>query len=74
VAPSALVDVVRGERDVSHGVSAAELIHRRWRWYLSPLELHSWLLAEGLAVEDEEGLLVPTARARSIAAVLVFLG
>jgi hypothetical protein len=67
---SALVDAVRGEADVSHGVTARELLELRAesaRW-ISATALERWLLDEGLAIEDgAPGRLLPTQRALEIA-------
>jgi hypothetical protein len=76
VAPRALVDVVRGEADVSHGVSAAQLLELRpesARW-ITATALERWLLESGFAeLSGESDRLVPTALAIEVAADLRFL-
>jgi hypothetical protein len=64
----------RGDAGVT-GISAAELLAalpRGLRGFLRPSDLTAWLLRERLAVEAD-GLLVPTPRARALAADLRFL-
>ena len=70
MALSALVDVVRGEADVSHGVTARELLELRpesARW-ITATALETWLLEIGFAELIDEHELVPTrSRSRSLA-------
>jgi hypothetical protein len=76
VAQSALVDVVRGERDVSHGVTARELLELSGnRDAISAASLERWLLESGFAEPNSEpGRLVPTKRPIEVGATLALLG
>jgi hypothetical protein len=74
VAQSALVDVVRGGRDVSHGVTARELLELSGNLGLiSASTLEHWLVTNGFAELIDEHELVPTALALEIAGDLRFL-
>jgi hypothetical protein len=75
VAQSALVDVVRGERDVSHGVTARELLELSGnRDAISAASLERWLLESGFVEPNgQPGRLVPTPLALEIAGDLRFL-
>jgi hypothetical protein len=73
---SALANVVRDEADVSHGVTARELLALRpesARW-ITATALEKWLLDGGFAVLIDEHELVATPLAIEIAADLRFLG
>ena len=83
MAQSALVDVVRGEADVSqaaapcsHGVTTRELLELSGnRDVMSAASLERWPLEAGLAeTNGEPGLLVPTMRAFVLSEGLDFLG